>query len=104
MEKRYCHRCETDTCISCRYFTTKSVTAAFDGKMLNYGSRGMYAELKTHFKEGTLLQVRTTGRPAECFRSETEDGYRSNSLAEVRWSKPITCEGDTCYGIGLKYV
>lgn len=104
MDKRYGYRHETDTCISCRHFTTKSVTAAFDGKMLNYGSCGMYAEVETYFKEGTLLLVRTTGRPAETFRSETEDGFRSNSLAEVRWSRPIPCGRDTCYGIGLKYV
>lgn len=71
--------------------------------MLNYGSRGMYAELETDFKKGTIVLVKTTGRPTECFRSDTADGFRSISLAEVRWTKPIPSERNTFYGIGLKY-
>ena len=104
MEKRLCSRHVTETGITCRYFTTKTTTPAFNGKMLNYGSRGMYAEVQTFFREGTLLLVRTTGQPVDHYRSETAEGFRSNALAEVRWSKPIPAQGDACYGIGMKSV
>jgi len=72
-----------------------------DGIMKNYGCGGMYAELRAHFKAGTPLVVRSTGSPSGC---PNKAGYRSMSLAEVKWSEPKPVRGDICYGTGLKYL
>ena len=61
MEKRNSNRHQTDQSIVCTFFTSHSFNDTFDGKMKNYCDSGMYAELQTHFKEGTILLVRTTG-------------------------------------------
>jgi hypothetical protein len=45
--------------------------------------------------------VRTTG--SSCGYSRDE-GFRSLAIAEVKWSMPITVEGDAYYATGLKYM
>jgi len=70
--------------------------------MKNYCDSGMYAELQTQFKDGTVLLVRTTSNPTECFPVKIEEGFRSTSLVEVKWSKLLSANGVDCYGTGLK--
>jgi hypothetical protein len=64
----------------------------------------MYAELKTHFKEGTILLARTTDSGPEGWPSKIEEGIRTISLVEVKWSKPLSANGFVCYGTGLKHL
>ena len=104
MEKRNSNRYETEQSIVCAFFTSHSTHDTFDGKMKNYGNCGLYAELQTRFKEGTVLLVRTVdGTPGRLY-AKIEEGFRSISIAEVRWSKHIHADGTECYGTGLKHL
>lgn len=104
MEKRNSNRHETDQSIVCTFFTSHSYCDTFDGRMKNYCDTGIYAELQTHLNEGTVLLVRITSNPDECTPLKTEDGFRSISLAVVKWSKPLSADGVIRYGTGLKHL
>ena len=104
MEKRNSNRHKTDQSIVCTFFTSHSCDGTFDGKMQNYCDCGMYAELQTRFKEGTILLVRTTSSVPEGLPAKIEEGFRSISLVEVKWSKPLSANGVVCYGTGLKHL
>jgi len=101
MEKRENKRHNSYTAVICCLLTTSRYGESVDGIMKNYGCGGMYAELRAHFKAGTVLVVRSTGSPSGC---PSKDGYRSISLAEVKWSEPKPVRGDICYGTGLRYL
>ena len=104
MEKRNSNRHKTDQSIVCTFFTSHSCDATFDGRIQNYCDYGMYAELKTHFKEGTILLARTTDSGPEGWPSKIEEGIRTISLVQVKWSKPLSDNGVVCYGTGLKHL
>jgi hypothetical protein len=104
MEKRNSNRHKTDQSIVCTFFTSHSCDGTFDGKMQNYCDSGMYAELQTPFKEGTILLVRTTGSVPGNSSVKIEEGFRSISLVEVKWSKPLSDSGVACFGTGLKHL
>lgn len=104
MEQRNSNRHKTDQSIVCTFFASHRLNDTFDGKMKNYCDSGMYAELQTRFKEGTVLLVRTTGNPTERLPAKIEEGFRSISLVEVKWSKPLSADGVYCYGTGLKHL
>jgi hypothetical protein len=101
MEKRENKRHTSDTAVMCSFLTTLHYGKSVDGIMKNYGWGGMYAELSARFKAGTVLIVRSTGSLSGC---PGRDGYRSISLAEVKWSEPRPVQGAICYGTGLKYL
>lgn len=104
MEKRSSSRHKTEQSIVCAFLTSRSFNDTFDGKMKNYCESGLYAELQTRFKEGTVLLVRTTSSPSEPLTSKVKEGFRSISLVEVKWSKPISSNGALCYGTGLRHL
>jgi hypothetical protein len=104
MEKRSSNRHETDQSIVCAFFCSHNFTVTFDGRMKNYCDSGMYAELQTQFKDGTVLLVRTTSNPTECLPVKIEEGFRSTSLVEVKWSKLLSANGVDWYGTGLKHL
>jgi hypothetical protein len=104
MEKRNSNRHKTDQAIVCTFFSSHSCDGTFDGRMQNYCESGMYAELQTRFKEGTVLLARTTNSDPEERPWKIEEGFRSISLVEVKWSKPLSANGVFCYGTGLKYL
>jgi hypothetical protein len=101
MDKRSNPRCEIDTSIACKRYISLDGEASIDGNMKNCCPAGFYAELKVHVKAGTILVVRMTGNPWEYAAA---DGLRSMALAEVRWSKPMSVEGEACYATGMKYL
>ena len=104
MEKRNSNRHQTDQSIVCALFTSQSVNDTFDGKMKNYCDSGLYAELQTRFKDGTVLLVRTTSNPSERLPTTIEEGFRSISLVEVKWSKALSANGLFCFGTGLRHL
>ncbi|MBI5580617.1 MAG: hypothetical protein HY895_15810 [Deltaproteobacteria bacterium] len=104
MEKRNSNRHKTDQSIVCMFFTSHGCDDTFDGRMQNYCDSGMYAELQTCFKEGTILLVRTTSSTPERLPAKIEEGFRTISLVEVKWSKPISADGVFRYGTGLKHL
>ena len=104
MEKRNSDRLVTDQSIVCTFFTSHSCNDTIDGKMKNYCGSGMYAELPTHVREGTVLMVRATGIAPEYLSAKIEEGFRSISLVEVKWSHALTAGGVLSYGTGLKHL
>jgi hypothetical protein len=104
MENRTSNRYEIESSIVCSYFSSRNSNEAFYGKMKNYCDSGMYAELQVQFKEGTVLLVRTKRIPLERSQTKIEDGFRSISLAQVKWSKPICVNGTTRFATGLKHL
>jgi hypothetical protein len=104
MEKRNSNRHKVDQSIICTFFTSHNCDGTFGGRMQNYCDSGMYAELQTRFKEGTVLLTRTTSSDPGERPLKIEEGFRSISLVEVKWSKPLSSKGVFCYGTGLKYL
>jgi len=72
--------------------------------MKNYCDLGLYAEFQTCVKDGAVLLVRTTSSAPERLPANIEEGFRSVSLVEVKWSKPLSANGAVCYGTGLKHL
>lgn len=101
MEKRSNPRREINTTISCHLLTGSNTDEVFDGNMKNCCADGFCAELNRHFKPGTILVVRATGKSGGY---SVDEGFRSQSLAEVKWSNPKNVEGEKCYAIGMKYL
>jgi len=101
MEKRTAQRHRISTSVVCSFLNSVNFGEPVDGRMKNCCVNGLYAELRFYFKTGTVLVVRTTGSSCGCSR---EEGFRSLAIAQVKWSTPITVEGEAYYGTGLKYV
>ena len=103
LNKRGSRRTRIETPIVCSYLTTGDNNKTFDGKMLNYGPCGMYAELSDRFKNGTILLIKTKRCPTVQFEMDLAEGFRTISLAQVKWTKRISSNGETRYGTGLQY-
>lgn len=101
MEKRADRRHKINTSIVCSHLRSTPSSPAFDGKMMNCCVNGLYAELTTQFRSGTILVVRATG---SCCGYSKDEGFRSLALAEVKWSKPKSGAEGACYATGLRYV
>jgi len=104
MENRTSSRYEIESSIVCSYFSSRNSNEAFYGKMKNYCDSGMHAELQVQFKEGTVLLCRTKRVSLESSITKIEDGFRSISLVQVKWSKPIYDNGTTRFATGLKHL
>jgi hypothetical protein len=104
MEKRNSDRHITDQSILCTFFTSQSSNNTIEGKIKNYCDFGMFAILPTQVREGTVLFVRTTSNDPERLPAKIEEGFRSVSLVEVKWSKPLSVHGAVWYGTGLKHL
>jgi hypothetical protein len=72
--------------------------------MKNYCKTGVYAEFEVQFKTGTVLLVRTKSTLSERSRAKIEDGFRSISLAQVKWSTPICVNGTLHFATGFKHL
>jgi len=104
MENRHSNRYSTDQSIVCTFFSSQRFNDPIDGKVKNYCDSGLYAELQKPFKEGTVLLLRTINSSAEHSPATIEEGFRSISLVEVKWSKALSDNGVVYYGTGLKHV
>jgi hypothetical protein len=104
VENRTSSRHEIDSSIVCSFLSSRSSNETICGKMKNYCDSGLYAELQVQLKEGTVLLCRTTRISLRPFRTKIEDGFRSMSLAQVKWSKPICVNGTIRFATGLKHL
>ncbi|MBI5579215.1 MAG: hypothetical protein HY895_08680 [Deltaproteobacteria bacterium] len=104
MENRTSSRYEIESSIVCSHFGSRNANETFQGKMKNYCMSGVYAELQVQFKKGTVLLVRTKSIPSERSRAKIMDGFRSISLAQVKWSTPICVNGALHFATGLKHL
>jgi hypothetical protein len=104
MENRASRRYKIDCSIVCSLFSSRNSDESFYGKLKNYCDSGLYAELQVQLKKGTVLLCRTTRISLEPSKAKIEDGFRSMSLAQVKWSKPICVNGTTRFATGLKHL
>ena len=104
MDNRASSRHDAESSIVCSYLSSRNLNEVCKGKMKNYGDWGMYAELPTAFKIGTILVVRSTSSPGDDTGFEVKEGVRSISLAEVKWSRKIFSDGLPLYGTGFRYL
>jgi hypothetical protein len=104
MEKRSSRRHPTEASIVCSYLTAGTIDKTFNGKMRNCCPSGMYAELNGDPPTGLILVIKSRPEPTDRPSSRRAEGFRSVSLAQVQWSKPMSQGGKTLYGTGLKYL
>lgn len=104
MENRTNSRYEIESSIVCSRFGSRSSNETFKGKIKNYCKSGVYAELQVQFMKGTVLLVRTKSIPSERSGAKIMDGFRSISLAQVKWSTPVCVNGTLHYATGLKHL
>lgn len=104
MENRTSNRYGIENSIVCSYFSSRNSTEVFYGEMKNYCDSGIYVELRAQFKEGTVLLVRTRKIKKKLSTTKIADGFRSISLAQVKWSKPICINGAIRFATGLKHL
>jgi hypothetical protein len=104
MENRTSSRYEIESSIVCSYYSSQNSNEAFFGEMKNYCDSGMYAELQLECKEGAVLICRTKRISMERSRTKIVDGFRSMSVVQVKWSKPIRVDGTTRFATGLKHL
>ena len=104
MEKRTGRRHEIERQIVCSYFSSRNPVESFYGEMKNYCESGMCAELQVQFKEGTVLVCRTKTVSLERSKTKLLEGFRSMSLAQVKWSRPVFVDGTTRFATGLKHL
>jgi hypothetical protein len=105
MEKRACCRNQREIPFVCRHFTTQNVDDIFSGSSLNFCENGMYMESRTYLKEKETLLVRVNTGAAKPFETGETAGFRTVSIAEVRWSRTLEdASGSLRYGYGMRYV
>jgi len=104
MEKRALDRCFTAVPVACCRFSILDGTATHEGTMLNCSCGGSYVELDRPIDEGTIVMLKSSGVSDDRTSSVLPEGYRSVSLAEVRWAKVIDEDFMYRFGLGLKYL
>lgn len=103
MEKRSMNRSPTEHSVACRRFSIMDGSTMHDGIMLNCSHGGSYIELDKPIDEGTIVMVKSSGPLKGPMDNEIPEGFRSVSLAEVRWSRIIDDDFMCRFGLGLKY-
>ena len=101
MELKPNQRHITNIPIVCSHLSSYCNGEPIEGVILHTSPDDFYAELKAHEKAGTIIVVRTTVSFSE---RSMDGGVRSHSLAQVKWSKPISVGNEVRYATGLKYV
>lgn len=104
MEKRAICRNTTEVPVDCCRFSISDGNAIHSGTMLNYSSSGSYIELDKRIDEGTIVMLKSKRGRGDGTSSKLAEGFRSVSLAEVRWAKVIDNDVMYRFGLGLKYL
>ena len=104
MEKRSLIRNRMQISIACSSLSTNSPTDIFSGTMLNCSCGGTCIELNHRIQKGSIVMIKATSFAAKENPPELLEGFRSLSVAEVKWSKPQDDESVYNYTIGLRYL
>ena len=102
MEERNLLRGGVQISVACRSLIANS--PVLKGKMLDCSYNGTCIELEQKIQDGSIVMIKATVRNLEDHPPALPEGFRSFSLAEVRWSKPIGDESLHNYAVGLKYL
>jgi hypothetical protein len=104
MEKRTSPRHKKEASILCSFFRTDRSDPGYTAKMVNYGGGGMCLQSSRLIKPGTSLLCKLQDCSFSSADSQSFEGPRTISIAEVRWCKEISDIGKSCFGIGVKYI
>lgn len=104
MGKRALVRHSTKVSVTCSNLTTRGAAKVVDGIMLNCSVQGTCLELNQRIPEGSIVMLKAGAWEAEDLRAVPPEGFRMLSLAEVKWSRPLTDEATCCFAVGLKYL
>ena len=104
MEKRTLIRSHTQIPVACSRFAASRQTAVSNGIMLNCSCAGACIELNQSIKQGSILMVKATAKFGKETPPAPPEGFRTLSLAEVKWLRPQDGQGAFNYVIGLKYL
>jgi hypothetical protein len=104
MNKRTLIRNRTSVSVACSSLTAASPGAAFDGVMTNCSWGGICIELNRKFFVGSIVMIRVTGLIGGDLSGALPEGFKTITLAEVKWSKRLGQESSAGYVIGLKYL
>ena len=100
MEKRSLFRNCTRIVVTCSSLTSKSPEDLSHGHMINCSDGGTCIKLNHKLHEGSIVMIKATGRDA----SNPPEGFRTLSLAEVKWSKQLEVGMIPNYVVGLRYL
>jgi len=100
-ERRLERRYECEAKIKWSYFITGGL---FDAKTLNCSPNGIYFETPNEVKSGTTIQIRIETLLSKNTRSDEPNCLRSVSLAEVKWCRESSNDGDRYFGVGVRHL
>ena len=103
MEKRSINRTQTAVPVACSRFSILEGTTMHLGTMLNCSSGGSYIELDRPLDEGSIVMLKSSSASDSGAPPMLPEGFRSVSLAEVRWAKVIGDGFMHRVGLGLKF-
>jgi len=104
MEKRSIERHAMNASTVFGRFTASTYRKIYDGKMLNYSADGMCIESSAEFKKGVIVMIRVNAHFSNADYPKLMEGFRTVSLAEIKWSKPSHDTGKALFGMSaLKY-
>jgi len=104
MEKRALVRSRTQISIACSSLTAGNSAVHSNGIMLNCSCGGSCIEINRRIHKGSILMIKATGWAGNDVPAKPPKGFRTISLAEVKWAKPTDAENVFNYRIGLMYL
>ena len=104
MERRRESRYPTHTPVEYSVFSSRSTGEFLKGEMEDYSELGMNCVFGNRVSDGTILLVRTVENEAVNDSGWIHPGFKSLTLAEVKWSKSITIKGSDSYTTGLRHL
>jgi hypothetical protein len=96
MEKRY--DCEAK--IKWSYFNKDRY---FDAKILNCSQNGTYFETPHEIKPGVTILIRVENLISKNMISDEHLCLRTVSLADVKWCRDSSQDGNSCFGVGARH-
>lgn len=72
-----------------------------DAHLLNFSAAGTYFETARPVTPGTTVLIRVLSCTTDA--SEYPKDLRFNAIGEVKWCRELSSNGETTYGIGVKY-
>ena len=84
-------------------FSRFNAQSLYDAKMVNYSQEGMYFETNELFRENTDIFFRVQNCDSDSIDQQLRPGFRTISLAQVKWWRRLRNGTNHRYGIGVKY-
>ena len=100
LEKRYSARHGDKSSVTVAYFNTEKYQHA---QSLNYSKDGIYFELDFPLKPGADVLIRRNSVAQPDAGPAPQEGFRSVSVANVKWCREIAELNRIRYGVGAKY-